>query len=99
MGEVVTILEANVEENNWQLLKDAYRAETANIPASIKQTHLIQSQKEPYKWRIVTHWRSQAELDHMRKTEAVPVAVRIFQSVGATPTLEIWNAIAHHLGP
>lgn len=99
MSEVVTILEANVEESNWKLLEETYLAETKNIPESIKQTLLIQSQQAPQKWRIVTHWRSQEDLDHMRATEAVPPAIRIFRTAKATPNLEIWNSKVHHLGP
>lgn len=99
MKEVVTILEAEVEESNWKLLKTTYKTETANIPASIKQTHLLHSQKEPLKWRIITHWRSQKELDQMRATEQLPVAVRIFQTAHAKPRLEVWDSEAHHLGP
>jgi len=99
MHEVITILEADVDESKWRSLIEAYTAETSSIPVSIKQTFLIQSQKEPQKWRIITHWRSQADLDQMRATEEVPVAVRIFKSAGATPHLEIWNSEVHHLGP
>lgn len=99
MNEVITILEAAVDESNWKLLEETYGTETGNIPSSIKQTLLIQSQKEPQQWRIVTHWRSQEDLDHMRAAEDVPVAVRIFKAAGATPNLEIWNSKVHHLGP
>lgn len=98
MKEVVTILEAEVEQSNWTLLEITYKKETNNIPESIKQTFLLHSQKEPLRWRIVTHWRSQNDLDQMRASEEIPVAVRIFQAAHAKPSLEIWDSEAHFLG-
>ena len=93
------MVEANVNKDKWELLKQNYRAETVPLPSMVKQTFLIQSQSQPKTWRIVTHWRSQADLDQMRATTKVPVAVRVFKSVGATPQLAIWDAQVHQLGP
>lgn len=95
---VITILEAEVEEKNWQTLKDVYDQETTTLPESVVQTFLIQSQDQPFLWRIVTHWRSQKDLDNMRQTVEVPTGVRIFQSAGASPRLEIWNIAARAVG-
>jgi quinol monooxygenase YgiN len=92
---VVTILDGEVTENNWQALKDAYTEETANIPDGIHQTFLIQSQNQPTLWRIMTHWRSQDDLGHMRQTEKIPPAVRIFQAAEAKPSLGIWRVEMH----
>jgi hypothetical protein len=96
MPEVITILEASVEPARWEELQSIYEKETQNIPLSIRQTFLMQSQSRPNMWwRVVTHWRSQADLNEMRATESVPVAVRIFRSVGAEPQLEIWDIDNH----
>ncbi|MEX2006608.1 MAG: antibiotic biosynthesis monooxygenase [Candidatus Saccharimonadales bacterium] len=94
---VITILDAEVAESNWQALKDAYDKETANVPEGIHQTFLIQSQSQATSWRIMTHWRSQEDLDHMRQTEKVPPAVRVFQAADATPSLGIWNIETHRV--
>ena len=94
---VITILDAEVAENNWQALKDAYAKETVNIPEGIHQTFLIQSQSQSSSWRIMTHWRSQEDLDHMRQTEKIPPAIRVFQAADATPSLEIWNIEIHRV--
>lgn len=98
MDEVITVSEAEVDKSKWKLLKQTYIAETANIPDTIKQTFLIQSQNQPLKWRIMTHWHSQAALDQMRATEAVPTAVRIFKTVNVIPQLDIWNSEVHQNG-
>lgn len=94
---VVTILDAEVTENNTRALKDAYAKETASIPESIHQTFLIQSQNQPTQWRIMTHWRSQEDLDHMRQSEETPPAIRIFQAAKAKPSLGIWNIEIHRV--
>lgn len=99
MDEIITILEAEVAEDKWQLLKQTFENETTQVPEGILETSLLQSQSQLERWRIVTHWRSQNDLDQMRATVEVPVGVRIFQAVGATPQLELWHAETHLLGP
>lgn len=94
---VITILDAEVTEKNWQALKDGYAKETVNMPDGIHQTFLIQSQDHPTKWRIMTHWRSQEDLDHMRQTEETPPAVRVFQAAQAKPSLGVWRVETHRV--
>jgi len=98
MQEVITILEASIEQARWEELRRIYEKETKNIPPGIRQTFLLKSQSRPHVWRVVTHWRSLTDLDEMRATESVPVAVRIFRSVGAEPQLEIWDISKHATG-
>ena len=92
---VVIILDAEVLEDNWQRLQAAYIKETTQIPEGIYQTFLTQSQSQPTKWRIMTHWRSQEDLDKMRQTEETPPAVRVFQAADAKPDLGVWNIKTH----
>lgn len=82
---VITILDAEVDENNWAMLEDAYRQETADMPADIYQTFLIQSASQPTMWRIMTHWRSQEDLDNMRRSTDIPLAVRCSRRRGQSP--------------
>jgi len=94
---VITVLDAEVDEPNWQILKNAYANETANMPDDIYQTFLIQSQSQPSSWRIMTQWRSQEDLNHMRKAEAIPPAVRVFQAANAKPALSVWDIRTHRI--
>lgn len=93
---VVTIVDADVEETNWETLKETYRDETLHIPDVIIQTFLIQSQMKPNSWRIMTAWRSQEDLDYMRKTTPVPLAIRIFKKANAEPILGIWDVLVQN---
>jgi hypothetical protein len=78
-------------------LDEAYRRETADMPADIYQTFLIQSASQPTTWCIMTHWRSQKDLDNMRRSTDIPLAVRMFQAAGAKPSLGIWKVVTHRV--
>ncbi|MDP4198990.1 MAG: hypothetical protein Q8922_06535 [Bacteroidota bacterium] len=92
---VLTILDAEVDESKWALLKQTYEREVTGLPPSIHQSFLIQSKQEPRLWRVVTHWQSQADLDEMRATTEVPVAVRIFRAAQAEPVFSSWDVAVH----
>lgn len=94
---VITILDAEVEESKWEDLRNAYSQETTNMPGDIHQTFLIQSKSDPTSWRIMTQWRSQEDLDHMRQTTKIPPAVRVFRAAGAKPSLVVWDISAHRI--
>lgn len=92
---VITILDAEVKESNWENLQEAYRKETLSMPDGIHQTFLIQSKDSPTSWRIMTHWRSQEDLDKVRNSPKTPPAVRVFQAANAKPQLVVWNIEIH----
>ena len=92
---VITILDAEVEESNWEILKETYKSETSNMPEGIHQTFLIQSKDSPTSWRIMTHWHSQEDLDKVRNSPETPPAVRVFQAANAKPQLVVWNIETH----
>lgn len=95
MDEIITIVEAEVEEVKQPLLEKKYSEQSMNLPEGITQTFLLQSQRDPQRWRIMTHWRSQQDLDQMRASTDTPVAVMVFKAVGATPQLDIWKSKVH----
>lgn len=88
---VITILEADVKEELWEKLAQAYDAKTTEVPEYVLQSYLAQSQSDPTSWRIVTAWRSQEDLDAMRQSGETPTGVLIFQEASATPTLSVFT--------
>ncbi len=54
-------------------------------------TFLVQSAADPELWRGISIWKSRAALDEYRLSVAVPGGVRFFRSVGAEPTLSIFE--------
>jgi hypothetical protein len=47
-------------------------------------------------WRIQTLWRDRDALDKMRAATEAPAAPRLFRSVGADPSLEIFEVMVEH---
>lgn len=91
---VMTILEAQVEEEKWQTLRDMYASETKTLDDGIVQTLLVQNSREPKVWRIITLWASRAVLDEMRKSVQTPRGVFMFREVGVEPTLSVFDVAA-----
>lgn len=91
---VITILEAQVESEQWEAFKRTFEASTMQLPPSIRETYLIQAHDQKL-WRIVTVWRSREALNEMRASGQTPEGVRMFRSVGAEPTLSIFDVIVH----
>lgn len=92
---VITILEAEVDRNNWNKLKEVFKSGLSKKPIQIKETYLIQNRENPNLWCGVSLWNSKEALEEYRKSVEVPGGVLIFRSVGAEPTLKIFDVIEH----
>jgi hypothetical protein len=90
---VLTILEAKVEERYWQILQDTYETMTEVVPSEIKNSYLVQAQKDKSIWRILTFWDSQVSLNAMRESGETPTGILIFQKANAKPNLLILDVI------
>jgi quinol monooxygenase YgiN len=91
---VMTILEATVDEDQWQTLRDVYARETKVLDPGIVQTLLVQNSREPKLWRIITLWESRAALDEMRQSNQTPRGVLMFREANAEPSLTIFHVAA-----
>lgn len=96
MEQILTFLDAEVEEKNWDILKNTYKRETSVMPDEIYETFLIQSKSSRTSWRIITLWRSLEDLEKMRQSTSVPLAVMIFNKAGAKPILGVWNVVSEN---
>ncbi|MFT3893634.1 MAG: hypothetical protein QM730_18550 [Anaerolineales bacterium] len=88
---VITILEAHVEEMNWSVLQNDFKARTVELPPQMKQTFLLQDTADTTLWRIVSVWKSRDALNEMRNSGETPTGVLMFRNVGAEPKLSIFN--------
>jgi len=90
---VVTIVEAEVPPEQEGALSAAWRETTGGpIPAGLVRTFLLRSGGT---WRIATVWESQEALAAMRASNDTPAAVAMFRSVGAEPSVTIWDVEDH----
>jgi hypothetical protein len=92
---VMTILEADVPEEMWGALREAYEAPTATLPSQMVQTFLLQSTDQPTLWRVASVWKSRAALQEYRASVETPGGVLLFRSVGLEPTLSIFDVAMH----
>jgi hypothetical protein len=91
---VLTQLEGTVAPEQWDTLKQAYRAEMNEpLPPYIVQTYLIQDSVNSELWRIITIWRSRQALMDYRASVETPSGVLMFRAAGTEPTLTIFEVV------
>jgi hypothetical protein len=88
---VMTILEAHVSIENWDVFQADYKNRTAQLPPQMVQTFLLQSTADQALWQIISVWQSREALDEMRNSGETPTGVLMFRHVGAEPRLSIFN--------
>ena len=98
MNMVMTILEGHVAQENWADLERAFEAGADPLPSPLVQSYLVQSSTDPTVWRVTTLWRSREALEEYRASVETPGGVLIFRSVGAEPTLSIFDVRVHVSG-
>ncbi len=92
---VITFLEAHVDADKWAAFEQTFKNEIRKLDTGITQTFLIHNFKDPTLWRIATVWESREALDAMRNSGETPRGVVMFRSVGAEPTLSVFDVVAH----
>jgi hypothetical protein len=92
---VMTILEARVAPENWNILKQSYQDQVARgIPAQMLQTYLVQDAVDRDRWQIVSFWASREALDYYRRSVELPAGLVIFRAAGAEPIFSIFDVNA-----
>ena len=90
--KVVTIVEGIVPTENFDKILEEYaNVSSSKAPDGLLQSFLMQETKEPGLWRIVTVWESMEKLMKMREETKVPVAISLFQNVGAQPSVKVFE--------
>ena len=87
---VITMLEAHVAEDQADVLVGQFRAAGASLPSFIIESSLLHDADSDV-WRVVTVWASQNALDGYRASVETPEGVRMFRSVGAEPSLTVFD--------
>lgn len=90
-NKVMTVLEAHVAEERWADLERAVAEGAGRRPASLETSYLVQSADDPTIWRLVGVWRSREELEQYRQSVEVVGGVQMLRSVGAEPSLQMYE--------
>jgi hypothetical protein len=91
---VMTVLEAHVAAEQWDALQRAFSEGADHLPPQMVQTMLVQSTSDPTIWQGISIWHSRAALQEYRRSVETPGGVLFFRSVGAEPTLTIFEVAA-----
>lgn len=92
---VLTEVSAVVDPASEERLLAAFGELVAKpVPDGLLRTELLRG--SDHTWRIETLWRDRAALDAMRAGTEPPAAPALFRSVGADPTLTVFEVAAAH---
>lgn len=94
---VMTVLEARIAPEQWAAFEQAYRG--VQIPPQMLQAFLVRDAADRAVWRAVSIWRSREALDEYRRSVETPAGILFFRSVGAEPTLSVFEVIDHQMAP
>ncbi len=88
---VMTTMEAHVSEDRWAALVEGFARLDAERPPQMAQGYLVQSSADPTLWRSVGLWYSHSAFQEYHATGVTPGAMLLFRSVGAEPTLGLFE--------
>ncbi|GGG71702.1 hypothetical protein GCM10011374_40540 [Kocuria dechangensis] len=92
-AHVVTEVSAHISPEREAQLLEGFRALALEpFPEGLLHSALLSDGDG--RWKVHTTWRDQASLTAMRSTGQPPAALRLFRSVGAEPTVAIWQVAA-----
>lgn len=91
---LVTMLEAEVEEERHPVLVAHFSDDSQPLPPPIVESYLVRG-VDNNTWRIITVWRSREEVEDYRASVETPGGVLMFRAAGAEPSLTVWEVAAH----
>lgn len=91
---IITVLEAHVAKEKCAQLTKIFSDLGEHLPSQIVHSWLLQSESDPTIWRAMSLWKSRAALQEYRRSVETPGGVLIFRSVGAEPSLSIFEIAA-----
>ena len=94
---IITIIEAQVPSNRWFDLEIAYKDKIKHNPPQLRETFLIQDNKDRKVWRIISIWHSMSEYEEAVKSMLEDTCMQIFREVDVQPTRRIFDVPAHHI--
>jgi hypothetical protein len=95
---VMTVLEARVPADQLSNVDRVFREGMKPLPPEIVESYLVRNRNDPALFRLTTVWRSMEALQAMRDSGVKPKGVQMFEAVGATPVLSIFEVVVHAEG-
>ena len=92
---VMTVLEARVPVERLSEVERVFDDGMSPLPSEIVESYLVQDTEDPALFRLTTVWRSMEALQTMRQSGVKPKGVQMFEAVGATPALSVFEIVIH----
>jgi len=93
----ISILEARVTPERWEILEEAYHKALKNIPPELRQSFLIQETQDRYVWRIITLWKSYEAYQAAQEAATTHTCVEVFRAANVEPTRRTFNVVEEHM--
>ena len=95
-NRILTDVSATVDPAREEELVSGFQNLIAEqVPDGLVRTELLRGADGS--WRIQTVWRDRDALHAMRAAAEPPAAPRLFLSVGADPSLQVYEIIVEHV--
>lgn len=92
---VMSVLEARVPVDRLSDVERVFREGMSNLPPELVESYLVRDTRDPALFRLNTVWRSMEALQAMRQSGVKPKGVQMFEAVGATPSLSVFEVVVH----
>ncbi len=91
---IVTIVEGRIPISKTEEFEQNFiLTKKEALPPGLITSSLLKNTKKLETYRIQTVWESREALEKMRSGTQTPKAIELFQDVGATPTLEVYDLV------
>lgn len=94
---VMTVLEARLPRDRVGDIERVFTEGMVQVPPEIVTSFLVRDVDDPTLYRLTTVWRSREALEAMRASGVKPKGVQMFETVGAKPTLSIFEVVVARL--
>ena len=92
---VISVLESRVPQDRLGDVEKVFREGMANLPPEIVESFLVRDTRDASLFRLNTVWRSREALEAMRASGVKPKGVQMFEAVGGSPTLSLFEVVVH----
>ena len=98
--KVLTFVKGEVQASKIREFEAGYATlKKESLPSGLEQSYLLKNTEKPETYTIVSIWESHEALEKMRSSGREPAAPALFKKFGATPQLEIHEAVNTILNP
>ena len=97
MPEIVTMVSAHIPPDRTSEVIDGFSSALRSGMPERRHTSLLRGDGDL--WRVVTTWRSRADLDAYLTRVERPFAIRLLEGAGGQPTVDVLEVVLDSAAP